>query len=132
MVEEGQNVTIFCNASGQTQPKATWSKAVGSLTKERTSVVKGAAALTICEVTKSDGGTYVCRAQNILGSVSVAAQLIIFSPLRFKVRPPQKVTPLFGSTLRLPCGAESDLRPRCLTPNRWNSQDFVWQLKKAN
>ena len=46
MAEEGQNVTIVCNASGQPQPKVTWSKAVGSLTKERTSVVKG--ALTIC------------------------------------------------------------------------------------
>ena len=53
MAEEGQNVTIFYNASGhdQPQPKVTWSKAVGSLTKERTSVVKG--ALTICKVTKS-------------------------------------------------------------------------------
>ena len=103
-------MTIICNASGQPQPKVTWSKAVGSLTKERTSVVKG--ALTICKVTKSDGGTYVCRAQNILGSVSVAAQLMIFSPLRVRIRPPQVVTPLFGSTLRLPCEAESDLRPR--------------------
>ena len=110
MAEEGQNVTIVCNASGQPQPKVTWSKAVGNLTKERTSVVKG--ALTICKVTKSDGGTYVSRAQNVLGSVSVAAQLMIFSPLRFRIRPPQVVTPLFGSTLRLPCEAESDLRPR--------------------
>ena len=72
MAEERQNVTIFCNASGQPQPKVTWSKTVGNLTKERTSVVKG--ALTICKVAKSDGGTYVCRAQNILGSVSVAAR----------------------------------------------------------
>ena len=37
MAEERQNVTIFCNASGQPQPKVTWSKAVGNLTKERTS-----------------------------------------------------------------------------------------------
>ena len=109
MAEEGQNVTIVCNASGQPQPKVTWSKAVGSLTKDTTSVVKG--ALTICKVTKSDGGTYVCRAQNILGSVSVAAQLMIFSPLRVSIRLPQEVTPFFGSTLRLPCEAESDLRP---------------------
>ena len=73
-------------------------------------MVKG--ALTICKVTKSNGGTYVCRAQNILGSVSVAAQLMIFSPLRVSIRPPQEVTPFFGSTLRLPCEAESDPRPR--------------------
>ena len=65
----------------------------------------------LCKVTKSDGGTYVCRAQNILGSVSVAAQLMIFSPLRVSIRPPQEVTLFFGSTLRLPCEAESDLRP---------------------
>ena len=74
-------------------------------------MVKG--ALTIYKVAKSDGGTYICKAENILGSVSVAALLVIFSPLRFKVRPPQEVTPArFGSTLRLPCVAESDLRPR--------------------
>ena len=109
MAEEGQNVTIFCNASGLPQPKVTWLKAVGTLQKGRTTVLKG--ALTIYKVTKSDGGTYICKAKNILGSVSVAALLMIFSPLRFKVRPPQEVT-WFGSTLRLPCVAESDLRPR--------------------
>ena len=111
MAEEGQNVTIFCNASGQPQPKVTWLKAVGTLQKGRTTVLKG--ALTIYKVTKSDGGTYICKAKNILGSVSVATQLMIFSPLRFKVRPPQEVSSArFGSTLRLACVAESDLRPR--------------------
>ena len=111
MAEEGQNVTIFCNASGQPQPKVTWLKAVGTLQKGRTTVVEG--ALTVYKVTKSDGGTYICKAKNILGSVSVAALLMIFSPLRFKVRPSQEVTSaMFGSTLRLPCAAESDLRPR--------------------
>ena len=111
MAEEGQNVTIFCNTSGQPQPKVTWLKAVGTLQAGRTTVVKG--ALTIYKVTKSDGGTYICKAENILGSVSVAALLMIFSPLRFKVRPPHEVTSArFGSTLRLPCKAESDLRPR--------------------
>ena len=33
----------------------------------------------------------------------------MFSPLRFKVRPPQEVTPVIGSTLRLPCVADSEL-----------------------
>ena len=111
MAEEGQNVTIFCNASSQPQPKVTWLQAVGTLQRGRTTVLNG--ALTIYKVTKNDGGTYICKAENILGSVSVAALLMIFSPLRFKVRPPQEVTSaMFGSTLRLPCAAESDLRPR--------------------
>ena len=37
-------------------------------------------------------------------------QLVVLSPLRFKVRLPQEVTPVLGSTLRLPCVAESGLR----------------------
>ena len=68
-------------------------------------------ALTIYNVAKKDSGTYICKAKNILGSATGAVQLMIFSPLRFKLRPPQEVTAAkFGSTLRLPCVTESDLR----------------------
>ena len=65
--------------------------------------------LKIFKVTKNDSGTYICKAQNILGSAIDSAQLIVYSPLRFKVRPRQQVTPYFGSTLRLQCAAESNL-----------------------
>ena len=65
--------------------------------------------LKIFKVTRKDGGKYICKAQNILGSAIDTAQLIVYSPLRFKVRPRQQVTPYFGSTLRLPCVAKSNL-----------------------
>ena len=65
--------------------------------------------LKIFKVTRKDAGKYICKAQNILGSAIDTAQLIVYSPLRFKVRPRQQVTPYFGSTLRLPCVAESNL-----------------------
>ena len=109
MAEEKQNVTIACTAIGQPQPIITWSKAVGSLPKARMKVKNG--ALTIYEVTRKDGGTYICKAENMLGSAKDSAQLVVFSRLRFKVRPPQEVTPTIGSTVHLPCVAESDLRP---------------------
>ena len=67
--------------------------------------------MKIYSVTIKDGGTYICKAENILGLKTDTAQLTVFSPLRFKVRPPQQVTPVIGSTLRLPCLAESDLSP---------------------
>ena len=67
-------------------------------------------ALTIYNVTKKDRGTYICKAENILGSVSDMVLLMVFSPLRFEVLPPREVTPVIGSTLRLPCLAESELR----------------------
>jgi len=109
MAEEKQNVTIACTATGQPQPSITWSKLVGVLPKNRTDVKKG--VLKVYEVTRKDAGIYICKGENILGSETATAQLMVFSPLQFKVLPPQEVTPAqFGSTVRLPCIAESDLR----------------------
>ena len=109
-VEAEQNNTIACTATGQPNPSITWSKAVGSLPKGRTEVKNG--NLTIYNVTKKDRGTYICKAENILGSVSATAQLVVIFRLRFKVRPPRDVTPAIGSTVRLPCVPESDPRPK--------------------
>ena len=103
-------MTIACTASGQPQPSVTWSKSVGGLPKGRTAVMNG--GLKIYEVIRKDGGTYICKAENVLGSATGTAQLMVFSRLQFKVRPPQEVTPdKIGSTVRLPCVAESDLKP---------------------
>ena len=109
MVEEKQNLTIACTATGQPKPKITWSKSVNKLPKDRNKVMNG--ALTIYNALKKDGGTYICKADNILSSATDTAQLIVFSPLRFKVKPPKEVTPTIGDTVHLPCMAESDLRP---------------------
>ena len=80
---------------------------MGSLPGDRIEMKDG--TLKIYSVTKKDGGVYICKAENILGSATDTAQLTVFSPLRFKVRPPQEVTPVIGSTLRLPCVAASEL-----------------------
>jgi len=79
------------------------------LPEDRIEVKNG--TLMIYSVTKKDGGTYICKAKNILGSATDAALLIIFPPLKFKIRPPLDVTPYaFGSSVNLPCVAKSDLR----------------------
>ncbi|CAH3021171.1 unnamed protein product [Porites evermanni] len=109
MAEEKQNVTIACTASGQPHPSITWSKAFGSLPKDKAKVKNG--ALTIYNVAKNDGGIYMCKAENILGLDTSTVLVIVFSPLRFKVRPPHELTPLSGFNVRLPCLAESDLKP---------------------
>ena len=109
MTEEKQNITIACTATDQPQPSITWSKSVGFLPKGRNQGING--ALTIYNVTKKDRGIYICRAENILGSVSDTVLLMVFYPLRFKVLPPRVVTPSIGYTIRFPCVAESDLRP---------------------
>ena len=87
----------------------TWSKSVGSLPGDRIKVQRG--TMKIYSVTKKHGGVYICKAENILGKATATTLVMVFSPLRLKVRPPQEVTPVIGYTVHLPCLAESDLSP---------------------
>lgn len=109
LAEEKQNVSIACNATGRPSPLITWSKLVGSLAGDGIKAQDG--TLKIYNVTRKEGGIYICKAESILGSATDTVQLMFFSSLRFTVRPPQEVTPFIGSTLRLSCSAESDLSP---------------------
>ena len=107
MAEEQQNVTIACSVAGQPQPAITWSKAIGGL-PERITVVNG--VMKIHNVTKNDGGTYACKAENKLGTAMKTVLLMMFSPLRFRVRPPKQLSAPIGSLVQIPCVTESDLR----------------------
>ena len=109
LAEVEKNVTIACNTTGQPHPSITWSKSVGSLPKKNSQVING--TLVIHSVKKKDRGTYICQAENVLGTVADTTQLMVFSRLQFKVRPAGEVTPKLGSSVHLPCVAESDLRP---------------------
>ena len=102
-----QNVTIAGNTVGQPWPIVTWSKSVGSLPEYRTEVRNG--TLKIYSLVRKDGGIYICKAENILGSATDTAHLMVFSPLKFKARPLQEITPVIGSSVRFHCQAESDL-----------------------
>jgi len=108
MAEEGQNISIACSATGQPQPNITWSKAIGGI-PDRTVVKNG--ALTIYNVKREDGGTYVCKAKNKLGTAESAALMMTFSRLRFVARPPKELNPKVGSPVHLQCMATSDLNP---------------------
>ena len=61
-------------------------------------------------MSKEDGGIYICKAGNILGTAEDTIQLVIFSRLQFKVRPPAQVTAVILYPMHLPCVAESDLK----------------------
>ena len=68
--------------------------------------------LKINKVLRKDGGTFICKAENILGTAVTTMQLMVFSRLQFKIRPPVQLTAeKIGSPLYLSCVAESDLKP---------------------
>ena len=107
MAEEEQTVTIACSATGQPPPNITWSKSIGNLPD---TAAMNNSVLKINKVSKEDGGIYICKAGNFLGAAEDTIQLVIFSRLRFKVRPPAQVTAVIGYPMHLPCVAESDLK----------------------
>ena len=102
MAAEGQTINIACSATGQPPPTITWSKSIGSL-PDRTTASNG--ALKINNLLRRDGGIYICKAENILGTAVTTAQLMIFSRLQFKVRPPAQLTVEIGRPVHLPCVA---------------------------
>ena len=76
MAEETQNVSIACNAIGRPSPRITWSKLVGSLAGDGIKARDG--TLKIYNVTRKEGSIYICKAENILGSATDTAQLMVF------------------------------------------------------
>ena len=77
--EEKQKVTISCTVTGQPTPRITWSKAGGSLPGGRIHVQDG--TLKIFKVTRKDGGIYICKAENIVGSATDTAQPVSYTHL---------------------------------------------------
>ena len=104
ILEEEENATLRCHASGNPRPVITWSKTVGELPKER-HVINKEGNLTILNATKADSGNYVCEAKNLLRADSAHTQLLVVPQLRFSHVPPKKVVSFVGVTLQLTCSA---------------------------
>ncbi|KAL9952609.1 hypothetical protein ACROYT_G039885 [Oculina patagonica] len=107
IVEEGQDVSLFCHATGQPKPTVTWRKAFSQLPKEKATVVNG--TLTILNITKADSGTYACSATNLLGEDSGVAQVTVLGRLKFTSTPPFKVKASDSKNVKLNCRAQGSL-----------------------
>ena len=107
IVEEGENVTLLCKASGRPTPTVTWVRALGHLPKGKTAVIDG--KLTIQNVAKADSGTYACSAKNSLGKDSAFALITVTDRLKFTQTPPLKVSTGNKSNLMLNCAARGTI-----------------------
>ena len=103
-VEEGQNVSLQCKATGLPAPRVTWRKAFSKLPVKRSSIVNG--NLSIRSITKADSGTYACSAKNLLGDDSAVALVMVINRLQFMLIPLNKVSALECSKVILHCAAQ--------------------------
>ena len=103
-VEEGQNVSLQCKATGLPVPRVTWRKAFSKLPVKRSSIANG--NLSIRSITKADSGTYACSAKNLLGDDSAVALVMVINRLQFMIIPPNKVSALQCSKVILHCTAK--------------------------
>ena len=82
-------MSLVCQATGQPTPTVTWRKLYGNVMKNR--FKNDNLKMTILNVTKEDGGEYVCSAKNILNKDSVVAQVMVLEELKFRLLPPVKL-----------------------------------------
>ncbi|XP_078281510.1 basement membrane-specific heparan sulfate proteoglycan core protein [Rhinoraja longicauda] len=75
-VTDGEMLELHCQASGQPEPKITWSRAAGPLTTNHQ--VDGP-VLRILRLSPADAGEYICRAKNVLGMQEVMFSVSIAS-----------------------------------------------------
>ena len=117
ILEEGENVTLVCKASGLPIPTITGQKPLGHLPRGRTAVIDG--NITVLSVTKKDTGTYVCSVKNLLGEDSALAVITVIDRLKFTVIPPLKIVASVFNSLTLNCKAQGAL-------------EMTWKRTKKN
>ena len=105
-------MSLNCQATGQPTPRVTWRKAVGHMSNERSRVFNG--RLEITNVSKTDGGDYICSAKNILNEDSAHTQVMVFEQLRFTLLPPHKLSAKPSENVLLTCKAQG-------------AREVVWQ-----
>ena len=75
-IEANKDVTMFCHVSGYPKPVVTWTKANGSkLVRDRTEIRND--SLVIRQTDVGDSGEYICKAQNIHGTVEMRFALSV-------------------------------------------------------
>ncbi|XP_028289245.1 brother of CDO isoform X2 [Parambassis ranga] len=112
MVTKGQRLVLECVASGIPTPQVTWAKD-GQDLRFHNNTRFLLSNLLIDAVVEGDSGTYICQADNGIGSASAATALYdvqVFEPPQVTVELQQQEVVL-GETVRITCQARGKPAP---------------------
>lgn len=90
-----ESVEFQCKINGDPKPTVTWRRQDGKMPIGR-AYVQEDKTLHIKNVAPADEGTYICEAENIVGSVSASATLTVHSRPTFRLTPQDQKVGLNG------------------------------------
>lgn len=98
----GQRVVFHCAVDGEPRPNVLWRREDGKMPIERARILDDK-SLLIDSVQTSDEGLYICDAENLVGSITARASLVVnCKSVQFRNKP-ARFQAFFGN----PCHAES-------------------------
>ncbi|XP_067224184.1 peroxidasin homolog isoform X4 [Chanodichthys erythropterus] len=107
----GESVTLECSATGQPQPRVTWTKGDHTaLPSDPRINITPSGGLYIQNVNQADGGQYTCFASNNVDTIHATAYIIVQARPQFTVTP-QDQSVLEGHTVDFPCEASGYPQP---------------------
>uniref|UniRef100_H3CS91 Peroxidasin n=1 Tax=Tetraodon nigroviridis TaxID=99883 RepID=H3CS91_TETNG len=107
----GESVTLECSATGQPQPRVSWTKGDRSpLPSDARINITPSGGLYIQNVVQADGGEYTCFASNNVDTVHATAHIIVQAIPHFTVKP-QDQSVLEGQTVDFLCEASGYPQP---------------------
>ncbi|XP_036382492.1 hemicentin-1 [Megalops cyprinoides] len=126
-LNKGQQLTLSCHAQGTPPPTITWT--VNNTPFPGASVdAAGRSSLVIENVTASDAGTYVCKADNSVGTIRALSFVRVREPPVLSGEAHLSQTAPQGGTAVLDCAASGDPAPSL----RWlrDGQPLVSTLRQ--
>ncbi|XP_041668807.1 peroxidasin isoform X3 [Cheilinus undulatus] len=107
----GESVTLECSATGQPQPRVSWTKGDRTpLPNDARINITPSGGLYIQNVVQADGGQYTCFASNNVDTIHATAFIIVQAIPQLTVTP-QDQSVLEGHTVDFPCEATGYPQP---------------------
>ena len=79
-VTEGNNATLYCNASGYPVPNIAWINASSGNVESPTKTT-----LVITAITRSEKGSYICHASNEIGNDTQTCEIDVYCKLHLLI-----------------------------------------------
>ncbi|KAL6081238.1 hypothetical protein STEG23_000773, partial [Scotinomys teguina] len=128
VVQVGGDISIECKPNAFPKASISWKRGTESLRQSKRVFFMEDGSLKICNVTRSDAGSYTCVATNQFGNGKSSGSLIVKERTVITI-PPSKMDVTVGESIVLPCQVSHDPTMEVLFV--WYFNGDVIDLKKG-